>query len=36
MVLIVAIAPFPVEAVLMVASALAVVAVGYIVARRWW
>jgi hypothetical protein len=36
MVLIVAIAPFPVEAVLMVAAALVVVTVGYIVVRRWW
>jgi hypothetical protein len=36
MVVIVAIAPFPVEAVLTAAAALAVVAVGYIVGRRWW
>jgi hypothetical protein len=31
-----AIAPFPFEAVLMVVAALAVIAVAYLVARRWW
>jgi hypothetical protein len=31
-----AIAPFPFEAILTVLAALAVVAVGYIVGRRWW
>jgi hypothetical protein len=35
-VVVVAIAPFPVEAILTVAVALAVVALGYIVGRRWW
>jgi hypothetical protein len=31
-----AIAPFPFEAILTLLAALAVVAVGYIVGRRWW
>jgi hypothetical protein len=31
-----AIVPFPFEAILAVLVALAVVAVGYIIGRRWW
>jgi hypothetical protein len=36
MTIVVAIVPFPFEAILTVVVALAVVAVGYIVGRRWW
>jgi hypothetical protein len=36
MAVVVAIAPFPFEAILTAVAALAVVAVGYIVSRRWW
>jgi hypothetical protein len=30
------IAPFPLEAILTVLAALVVVALGYIIGRRWW